>query len=167
MLEKRIPGTIRKLFLQYLELNSQMKKIFLIIPIVIIIIAGIALGSQSGQPVTKIEPVFHVTLANPEQYKNGVYSNLFDLESGEYYFRFVPNGDSPKTLTITLEGKDFEFSENFKLNGTLHETGISEYYTWDYGGEKSILISSNEEVSIVINPNGNVLGSVSVDIIRK
>ena len=144
-----------------------MKKIFLIISVVIIVIVGIAIGSQSNQIDTKNEPIFHVTLASPELYENGIYSSTFDLENGEYYFRFVPNGDSPKNLTISLEGNDFEFSEDFKLNGTLHETGISEYYTWDYYGKKSIFIPSNKEISIEINPNGNVLGSVSVDIIRK
>ena len=142
-----------------------MKKIFLIIPISIII-GVIVLGSQSDQPNTNNEPVFHVTLASPELYKNGVYSSTFDLENGEYYFRFVPNGDSPQNLTISLNGDDFAFSEDFKLNGTLHDTGISEYYTWDYDGQKSILIPTQKEIFIQINPNGNVKGSVSVDIIR-
>ena len=142
-----------------------MKKLFLIIPVVVIII--IVIGSQSDQQVTKKEVIFHVTLANPEIYKNGVYSSKFILESGEYFFQFVPNGDSPEILTISITGDDFEFSENFRLNGTLHETGISEYYTWDYDGQKSILVSDQKEVSLQINPNGNVLGSVSVDIIRK
>jgi hypothetical protein len=144
-----------------------MKKIFLIIPVVIIIILGIVIGSQSDEPNTKNEPNFHVTLASPEIYENGVYSSTFVLEKGEYFFRFVPNGDSPQTLTISLEGDDFGFSENFKLNGTLHKTGISEYYTWDYDGEKGILIPSQKEISLQINPNGNLKGSVSVDIIRK
>jgi hypothetical protein len=141
-----------------------MKKIFLIIPISIII-GVIVLGSQSDQPNTNNEPVFHVTLASPELYENGVYSSTFDLENGEYYFRFVPNGDSPQNLTISLNGDDFAFSEDFKLNGTLHNTGISEYYTWDYDGQKSILIPTQKEIFIQINPNGNLKGSVSVDII--
>jgi hypothetical protein len=141
-----------------------MKKIFLIIPISIII-GVIVLGSQSDQPNTNNEPVFHVTLASPELYENGVYSSTFDLENGEYYFRFVPNGDSPQNLTISLNGDDFTFSEDFKLNGTLHDTGISEYYTWDYDGQKSILIPTQKEIFIQINPNGNLKGSVSVDII--
>ena len=141
-----------------------MKKIFLIIPISIII-GVIVLGSQSDQPNTNNEPVFHVTLASPELYENGVYSSTFDLENGEYYFRFVPNGDSPQNLTISLNGDDFAFSEDFKLNGTLHDTGISEYYTWDYDGQKSILIPTQKEIFIQIDPNGNLKGSVSVDII--
>jgi len=143
-----------------------MNKKFLIIPVTIIIIAIIALGSQSNQPERENGQFFHVTLANPKQYDDGVYSSTFVIEKGEYNFRFVPNGDSPQNLTILLEGDDFEFSENFKLNGTLHETGISEYYTWDYDGQKSIVFPTQKEISIQINPNGNVKGSVSVDIIR-
>jgi len=143
-----------------------MNKKFLIIPVVIIIIAIIAIGSQSNQSDKKNEPFFHVTLANPKLYDNGVYSSTFVIEKGEYNFRFVPNGDSPQNLTISLEGDDFEFSENFKLNGTLHKTEISEYYTWDYDGEKSIVFPSQKEISIQISPNGNVKGSVSIDIIR-
>jgi len=141
-----------------------MNKIFLIIPVIIVIIAIFATSSQTNQSDKKNEPFFHITLADPKQYENGVYSSTFVLEKGEYSFRFVPNGDSPQNLTISLEGESFEFSENFKLNGTLHETGISEYYTWDYEGEKSIHISNQKEISIQIDPNGNVKGSVSVDI---
>ena len=78
----------------------------------------------------------------------------------------MPNGDSPQNLSISIKGDSFEFSENFKLNGTIHETGISEYYTWDYEGEKSIQIPNQNKMSIQIDPNGNVKGSVSVDIIK-
>ncbi len=143
-----------------------MNKKFVILPIIIIIIVIIALGSQTNPSERKNESIFHVTLADPKLYVNGVYSSSFVLEKGEYSFRFVPNGDSPQNLAISMKGDNFEFSENFKLNGTLHETGISEYYTWDYDGEKSILIPIQKEVSIQIDPNGNVKGSVSVDIIR-
>ena len=143
-----------------------MNKKFVILPIIIIIVVIIALGSQTNPSEKKNESIFHVTLADPKLYVNGVYSSTFVLEKGEYSFRFVPNGDSPQNLAISMKGDNFEFSENFKLNGTLHETGISEYYTWDYDGEKSILILIQKEVSIQIDPNGNVKGSVSVDIIR-
>jgi len=143
-----------------------MNKKFVILPIIIIIIVIIALGSQTNPSERKNESIFHVTLADPKLYVNGVYSSTFVLEKGEYSFRFVPNGDSPQNLAISMKGDNFEFSENFKLNGTLHKTGISEYYTWDYDGEKSILIPIQKEVSIQIDPNGNVKGSVSVDIIR-
>ena len=107
-----------------------MNKKFVILPIIIIIIVIIALGSQTNPSERKNESIFHVTLADPKLYVNGVYSSTFVLEKGEYSFRFVPNGDSPQNLAISMKGDNFEFSENFKLNGTLHETGISEYYTW-------------------------------------
>ncbi|MDH3276762.1 MAG: hypothetical protein OEL77_02585 [Nitrosopumilus sp.] len=142
-----------------------MNKKFLIPPIIILIIVIIGLGSQSN-PSDKKNVVFHITLASPELYDKGVYSSTFIVEKGEYKFRFVPNGDSPQNLSISLKGDDFEFSENFVLNGTLHETGISEYYTWDYDGQKVILIPTQKELSIKINPNENLKGSVSVDIIR-
>jgi len=54
----------------------------------------------------------------------------------------------------------------FKLVGTSHQTGISEYFTWDYEGEENILIPEKQEISISIYPNGNVMGSVSVDILE-
>ena len=58
------------------------------------------------------------------------------------------------------------FAEDFKLENTLHETGISEYYTWEYLGENQIMISEKQQVKISINPNGNVMGSVSVSILQ-
>ncbi len=143
-----------------------MNRKFVIIPIIFIIITIVAFGSQSTESGNSEDSSFHVTLADPKLYKDGVYSSNFVFEKGDYMFRFVPNGDSPKDLTILLQGDNFHFSENFKLNGTLHETGISEYYTWDYDGEKSIKISEQEEISILINPNGNEKGSVSVYIDR-
>ena len=143
-----------------------MNRIFVIIPIILIIITVVAFGSQSNESDNRDDSSFHVTLADPKLYQDGVYSSNFVFEKGDYMFRFVPNGDSPKDLTILLQGNNFLFSENFKLNGTLHETGISEYYTWDYDGEKLIKISEQEEISIRINPNGNEKGSVSVYIDR-
>ena len=110
--------------------------------------------------------VFHVTLADPELYINGAYTDTFTIDKGEYSFRFVPNGSSPEILSIMLSGENFDFSEDFKLESTSHQTGASEYFTWEYNGQKTILISEIQEISIIINPNGNVMGSVSVDILE-
>ena len=141
-----------------------MNKKFLIITVVmVIVIFAISQGNNSEK---KDQTVFHVTLADPDQYDKGVYSDNFELSEGSYSFRFVPNGDSPKILSISLQGENFEFEEDFKLNGTLHKTEISEYYTWDYDGEKSINVASSQEIFVQINPNGNVMGSVSVDVIE-
>ena len=110
--------------------------------------------------------IFHVTLADPDLYTNGVYTDTFTIDRGEYSFRFVPNGSSPEVLSITLNGENFDFSEDFELKSTSHQTGTSEYFTWKYDGQKIILISEIQKISIIINPNGNIMGSVSVDILE-
>ena len=110
--------------------------------------------------------IFHVTLADPDLYTNGVYTNAFTINEGEYSFRFVPNGSSPEILSITLNGENFDFSEDFMLESTSHQTETSEYFTWEYNGQKTIWITEMQEISIIINPNGNVIGSVSVDILE-
>ena len=110
--------------------------------------------------------IFHITLADPKLYESGEYTETFEIKSGEYFFRFVPNGSSPEILSISLDGNSIEFSEDFKLENTLHETGISEYYTWEYLGENQVVISEDQQVKISIDPNGNVMGSVSVSILQ-
>ena len=111
--------------------------------------------------------VFHITLANPELYSNGSYTDKFTIEAGTYFFSFVPNGSSPEILSIKLSGQNYSFIENFNLKGIPHESETSKYFTWEYEGEKNITIDSMEEITIVINSNGNLMGSVSVDIIKK
>ena len=123
-------------------------------------------ASLDNQSENRVERAFHITLADPKLYENGVYSEAFEIGEGIYEFRFVPNGDSPKTLSITLKGKSISFDEDFKLEGTPHESGISSYFTWKYLGSKMIKIPETQKVEIVIDPNGNLLGPVSVDIIR-
>lgn len=141
-----------------------MNKKIVIIPIILItIILGLLFNQIDKKPANQI---FHITLANPDLYENGVYFDTFFIDKGEYIFKFVPNGDSPKSLIIHLKGVNYNFSENFKLKGILHKTGISEYYTWEYDGQKEIQITSQQILSIEINPNGDELGSVSVDIIK-
>jgi hypothetical protein len=114
----------------------------------------------------KADMVYHVTLANPDLYKNDVFTDSFTIQKGEYIFRFVPNGDSPNMLSITLTGNSFTFSEDFELEGTIHETSISVYYTWDYIGEKRLLIQEDQELDIRIDPRGDIQGPVSLDIIK-
>jgi hypothetical protein len=142
-----------------------LNKKIIIIPIAIFLtIILVSFASDEKSDEKKI--LFHVTLADPELYVSEVYSENFILEKGEYFFRFVPNGSSPEILSIQLIGDTFDFSEDFKLIGTPHQTGISEYFTWDYVGERNILVSETQEISIIIDPNGNTLGSVSVDILE-
>ena len=139
------------------------KKIIVIL--IVVIITAFTINSSLDSPEEE-NLVFHITLADQDLYTNGIYTDKFTIQKGEYSFRFVPNGSSPDMLSVTLNGKNIDFSENFKLENTLHQTGISEYFTWEYSGQKIILISEADEVSISINPNGNILGSVSVDILE-
>ena len=112
------------------------------------------------------EDIFHITLADPELYANGVYTDEFLIEPGTYFFRFVPNGSSPEILSIKLIGQNYTFEENFELVGIPHESQTAKYFTWKYVGNEKIIIDSSQEISISINPNGNVKGSVSVDLIK-
>ena len=136
-----------------------------IISVVIIFGAQINPEYVGDDRLIDISNVFHVRLAEPELYKNGVYSEYFVLERGMYEFRFTPNGDSRRSLSITLIGNLVLFSEDFVLKGTPHETDISLYYTWDYEGVRKIQVLEDQQVDIKINPNGNLAGSVSVEII--
>ena len=146
-----------------------MNKKIVIIAIIVIVgfiafdwITGFSDGGEKSNNV-----VFHITLANPELYSNGSYTDKFSIDSGTYFFRFVPNGSSPETLSIELTGQNYKFTENFNLIATPHESETAKYFTWKYEGKKNITINSLQEISISINPNGNVMGSVSVDLIKK
>ena len=142
-----------------------MNKKVILIPIIFVI--AIVLASFSSNETSKESNIlFHVTLADPNLYVDGVYSEVFSVEKGEYFFRFVPNGSSPKVLSIAINGDAIDFSEDYNLIGIPHQTGISEYFTWEYDGQKNILISEMQEMSITINPNKKTLGSVSVYILE-
>jgi len=139
-----------------------MKKIIYIAAMVVV---AIAIG-LSLEPNSKKNVIYHVTLADPKIYINEIFSDTFTIQKGMYQFSFVPNGDSPEILSISLKGTTFSFTENFQLNGTLHDTGISTYYTWEYFGKKEIQVMEDQPLKIEINPHGNLLGSVSVDLIK-
>ncbi len=141
------------------------KKSIGILIILGVVILGVSISMNSEEKDDNV--VFHITLADPELYTNGVYTDKFSIDPGTYFFRFVPNGSSPEILSIKLSGQNYSFIENFNLKGIPHESETSKYFTWEYEGVKNITIDSMEEVTIVINPNDNVIGSVSIDIIKK
>ena len=146
-----------------------MNKKIVIIPIIVIIglIAIDWITGFSDQKEKNNDIVFHITLANPELYTNGVYTDEFSIEPGTYFFRFVPNGSSPEILSIKLTSQNYEFVENYTLIGTPHESETAKYFTWKYQGKGEIVIEASKQISISINPNGNLNGSVSVDLIKK
>ena len=142
-----------------------MNKKIILIPI-IFVIAVVLVSFSSSETSKENNILFHVTLADPNLYVDGVYSEVFSIEKGEYFFRFVPNGSSPEVLSIAINGDTLDFAEDYYLVGIPHQTGISEYYTWEYDGQKDILVSEMQEISIIINPNKKTLGSVSVYILE-
>jgi len=153
-------------FIFIIEFNAYFMNKKIMIIAIIAILGIVVVSFSSNETSEKNNILFHVTLADPDLYINGVYTEEFILEKGEYFFRFVPNGSSPKILSITLNGNTFDYSEDFDLIGTPHQTGNSEYFTWNYDGEKNIINSEMQKVSITINPNGETIGSVSVDILE-
>ena len=144
-----------------------MNKKIMIIPIIIIGFIAVDWITGFSDQKEKIDNIiFHITLANPELYTNGVYTDEILIEPGTYFFRFVPNGSSPEILSIKLIGQNYVFEENFELVGIPHESETAKYFTWKYDGNEKIVIDSSQEISISINPNGNVKGSISVDLIK-
>jgi len=137
------------------------KVVIVIIAIIIVIIFVLSFGQKSEKII-----VYHITLADPKIYTNEVFMDAFQIQQGTYQFGFVPNGDSPELLSITLKGARFSFSEDFKLEGILHDAGISTYYTWNYQGIKEIHLLEDEQLEIMINPHGNLFGSISIDLIK-
>ena len=150
--------------------------------IILAVIVGIIfVGSQiNPDNPENINVVFHVTLADPALYdEKGLYNDFFILEKGVYEFRFVPNGDSPTTLSIELwtikvgNEKWRHFSEDFELQGTLVEDELSSWYVWDYLGEKRIIFDESYTMEIVIDPNRTMKTEcfrwcypVSIDLIK-
>lgn len=143
-----------------------MKIVIVLIPVVIVAMFLAYLGAGSNNVNSDTDVVFHVTLANPAQYTTGLHTDSFTIPPGEYLLRFVPNGDSPQDLTVSIDGPSLSFTERFVLSGTLHDTGISEYHTWEYIGNSHLTTSIEQQVEISINPHGNIMGPVSVSLIK-
>lgn len=144
--------------------NKQIMSIIVVLFSAMGLFYGIFIMNEPLQDSESFDSSFHITLADPTLYENGVYTEVFNIEEGTYEFGFVPNGDSPKRLSIMLLGFSTSFDEDFELKGTLIEDGISSYYTWEYLGQKRINVDNSQEVKILIDPNGNYDGPVSVDL---
>ena len=147
-----------------------------------------AVANQGGDPI-KEEPSSEVwNFRFSGQEFHNISSHGFDgisLETGNtYQFKFVPMGDSPEQLRLSLVGISPSvqvFSDTLYLKKTLVDTGISKYYTWEYVGDKFFQISDKEcyekdstSSTILKKPLcyyelnveriGNLMGSVSISI---
>ncbi len=114
--------------------------------------------------------VWNTRIAGPEfdDIFNHKYSPITLERKVPYEFDFVPMGDSPERLKISVGDV---FSEMFILEGTLVDTGISEYYTWDYIGNKNFEISYQQcpnqktcNYDIIVERYGNLKGSVTISL---
>ena len=143
-----------------------------IVGLAVVVITVVVLSSPKDN-VQDSDYTYHVNLSESKYGEFGVYEELFEIGDVDcqrfcdYNFRFVPNGDSPQTLSVSIYGDNISFFEDFELVGTLVETDISQYYTWDYAGQKIFQVSGLEKAKIIIDPHENTKGTVSVYIIEE
>ena len=151
--------------------------------ILIAIIGVVYAGAQINpdNPENENSPnseVWSTRIAGPEfdNISNHRYAPITLERKVPYEFHFVPMGDSPERLKISVvwSGQGVHvFSEMFILEGTLVDTGISEYYTWDYTGNKNFEISYEQcpnqktcNYDIAVERYGNLKGSVSISLLQ-
>ena len=143
--------------------------------ILITILGMVFLGAQINpdNPENEDRPnseVWSTRIAGPEF--ADISTHKFQAVSLErnvpYKLEFVPMGDSPERLKITIGGV---FSETFVLEKTLVDTGISKYYTWEYVGKENVHISNQQcpnqktcNYDITVERFGNLEGSVSISL---
>ena len=143
-----------------------------IVGLAVVVITVVVLSSPKDN-VQDSDYTYHVNLSESKYGEFGIYEESFEIGNVDcqrfcdYKFKFVPNGDSPQTLSVSISGYNTSFSEDFQLVGTLVETDISQYYTWDYDGQKIFQVSGLEKVKIAIDPHENIKGTVSVYIIQE
>ena len=149
--------------------------------ILVAILGMVAVGAQINPEYTEDEKrpnseVWSKRIAGPEFADISIHkSSPVTLERNvQYKFEFVPMGDSPEQLKISVvwSGQGVEvFSELFVLEKTLVDTGISKYYTWEYIGKENVLISNQHcpnqktcNYNITVERFGNLEGSVSISL---
>ena len=116
--------------------------------------------------------VWNKRISGPEFANDSILkSSPITLERNvQYKFEFVPMGDSPERIKISIGGV---FSETFVLEKTLVDTGISKYYTWEYIGKENVLVSNQQcpnqktcDYEITVERFGNLEGSLSISLSR-
>ena len=151
--------------------------------ILVAILGLVAAGAQINPEYSVGEErpnseVWNKRIAGPEFANDSILkSSPITLERNvQYKFEFVPMGDSPEQLKISVvwSGQGMEvFSELFVLEKTLVDTGISKYYTWEYIRKENVLVSNQQcpnqktcDYEITVERFGNLEGSVSISLSR-
>ena len=149
------------------------------------IIGVVFAGAQINPDNPENEEVWSTRIVGSDVSYSGTYQHLLEPTSfGDvhtyskitlernvpYKFDFIPMGDSPKWIKISVGNA---FSELLYLEGTLIDTGISEYYTWDYTGSKNFEISFDQcpnqktcDYDITVERYENLKGSVTISLLR-
>ena len=160
-----------------MPMNSVRKKPIVGGIILAAIIGLVAAGAQINPEYSVDEKhpnseIWSKRIAGPEFANVSIHkSSSVTLERNvQYKFEFVPMGDSPERLKITIGNV---FSEIFVLENTLVDTGISKYYTWEYIGKENVVISNQHcpnqktcNYDITVERFGNLEGSVSISLSR-
>ena len=138
-----------------------------------LVAAGAQINPEYGEEEKQSESeVWSIRIAGPEFANASVHtSSPIQLERNvQYKIDFVPMGDSPERLKITVGSV---FSETFVLEKTLVDTGISKYYTWEYNGKENVIVSNQEcpyqntcNFEIIVERFGDLEGSVSISLSR-
>ena len=143
-----------------------------------VVFAGAQINPDNPENEDSNSEVWSTRIAGPafdDTWKHK-YSPITLERKIPYEFDFVPMGDSPERLKISVvwSGQGVHvFSEMFILEGTLVDTGISEYYTWDYTGNKNFEILYEQcpnqktcNYDIIVERYGNLKGSISISLSR-
>ena len=128
--------------------------------------------------------IWDFRISGPEFHgKTTIMASLGVIGGGTYEIGFVPMGDSPKEIRLIIDGvipenqkyylddpvKTEIFSEEFILERSLVDTGVSKYYTWEYLGQKFVQFPKTEgetNYEITIQRSGNLEGSVSISLTK-
>ena len=118
--------------------------------------------------------IFLRAILSADQNRSNININLFLENLVLYKFGFVPMGDSPESIKITITNSDgrLAFIEEFVLVKTLIDTGISKYYTWHYEGDDVFDFNSRDchmnkkncNYEMTVQRIGDLKGSVSISL---
>ena len=134
-----------------------------LVGVAVAVVFGLILSGPSEN--TGREQIYHARIADPKQYQDGIFTDTFPIKKGDYEFRFVLNGDSPESLSVSLKGSSFSFAQDYTLKGTEHGD-YGKYYTWEYLGQSTVEVPEDQQLQITINPHGAVQGPFSIYLIK-
>jgi|TARA_B110000263_G_scaffold181541_1_gene159120 hypothetical protein len=156
----------------------------IVIALIVISMAYGASMNPGGNEQRSGGEIWDFRISGPEFHgKTTIMADLGVIKGGTYEIGFVPMGDSPKKIGFIIDGiipenqryylddpvKTEIFSEEFILERSLVDTGVSKYYTWEYLGQKFVQFPKTEEdtrYEITILRSGNLEGSVSISLTK-